>query len=257
MMSSDHSTAILHLQYPPIICPLPRRTHSYPYPSPYSHSNPKHSLQPNHRHSSRSRRTPSISTAPSHSSRSPSRIHNLSPKPVSPLPPSSIATHSNLNPNEDLKSNILSDSSSILTRSKLSSSFDLDSKPPAEDDVLSEFLSLFIPSSPQIVHSITPTISPVNYIRSTPQPSQRRSVTGHRPRSRLAGSPHLTIESEPSKRIDWLIASPISRCHNPLPRHSNLDILASKLTDPIQAMVLTDPQDDSQDRKLSSPVMIS
>lgn len=250
MMSSDQ-TAILHLQYPPIICPLPRRTHSYPYPLPY-HSN-KHSHQNNLRHPSRSRRTPSISTT----SRPPSRIHDLSPKPVSPLP-STVANHLNPNSNEDLKSTI-SDSSPILTRStslQISSSFDLDSKSPAEDDVLSEFLSLFIPSSPHIVHSITPTSSPTNFLRSTPQPYQRRSVTGHRPRSRLAGS-HLTIEAEPSKQIDWLIASPISRCHNPLPRHSNLDVLASKLADPIQAMVLTDQQDGQQDRKLSSPVMIS
>ncbi|EGG07141.1 uncharacterized protein MELLADRAFT_116388 [Melampsora larici-populina 98AG31] len=242
MMSSDHPTDIL--QYPPIICPLPRRTHSYPYPSPYHQQYHSNKHPSHHRHQSRSR----ISTP--HTSRPSSRIHNLSPNPSD--------HQSNLNSNEDLKST-RSDSPPIFTRSaslQLNSSFDLDSKLAPEDDVLSEFLSLFIPSSPHIVHSITPTSSPTNLIKSTPQPYQRRSVTGHRPRSRLAGS-HLNIESEPSKRYNWLIASPISRCHNPLPQHSNLDLLASKLADPIQGLVLTDRQVDQEDRKLSSPVMIS
>lgn len=44
----------------------------------------------------------------------------------------------------------------------------------------------------------------------------------------------------PKHHLSTIVSSPISRCHNPLPRHAELDRLASRLSKPFESLQLAD-----------------
>ncbi|KAG0147559.1 hypothetical protein CROQUDRAFT_670452 [Cronartium quercuum f. sp. fusiforme G11] len=229
MPSHHHHLHSPILSYPNsnhIVCPLPRRTHSY-----HHHSHPYHHQHHQHHHQ-----------------------------------------HSRFRKSNTL---ILSLQSDQINQQD-------DSDQDKEDEVLSEFLSLFIPSSPTI--SMTPVPSPSTLPTPSNHLPKHRKLPSHRPRSQIGlGSEDTQIESRSHSanafhhtHLNWLIASPISRCHNPLPKHAELDALASRLADPIQGLVLTDRTSDERpellprtltgtefktstvnDHRLQSPVLIA
>ncbi|PLW36908.1 hypothetical protein PCANC_11010 [Puccinia coronata f. sp. avenae] len=185
---------------PSILCPLPRRTHSNPV-HPQTHT-----------------------SSSSH-----------------PLKPATRAIKHHLQPN-------------------------LPQELTSSDDVLSEFLSLFTtpsePSRPPIFiynkqldstsnqsnHSSQPP-SPIRTTSSTPLSSssssspsppkiddnQLNSLPGnHHPMSHPESIyPQAGLAVAPN-HLSSIVSSPISRCHNPLPRHAELDVLASRLPKPFE-----------------------
>ncbi|MBW0502076.1 hypothetical protein O181_041791 [Austropuccinia psidii MF-1] len=206
MLSSSSQSNLFNQ---PIICPLPRRTTLSSNQSIVNKSSHHHSLS-------------------SPTSARPSIVHHSEANAIF------IQPHSNLAP-DDFKFSLTTPQSS------------------QDDDVLSEFLSLFAPASPTLISilpsqtrqfssssskssiSLIPNLSFINQINptsphsKTPQKSSD-SFDLNSPNT----SHHLPIIS--SHLGGCITSSPISRCHNPLPRHGELDEFANRLIEPFNEL---------------------
>jgi len=210
-----------------ILCPLPRRTHSNPI---YTHN---HHHNNNHNH------------------------HNNNTYTINERLKQATRNHA--------------ESNSLKLGQELASS----------DDVLSEFLSLFTaPSEPnhqpiliynnhldsshnQSNHSSQPP-SPIRTTSSTPLSSSSSSSTSpiskptinlghHQPADPVPVFPQVGLAVAPN-HLSTIVSSPISRCHNPLPRHAELDVLASRLTKPLDPFLLEQTHAPSnEDEKRPTP----
>ncbi|KNZ52051.1 uncharacterized protein VP01_3710g1 [Puccinia sorghi] len=142
-----------------------------------------------------------------------------------------------------------------------SNSLKLGQELATSDDVLSEFLSLFTPPSEPILiynnhldssnnqsNNSSHSSSPVRTTSSTPLSSSSSSSTSPISKPTIHLAHHQSIDPVPifpqpglavaPNHLSTIVSSPISRCHNPLPRHAELDVLASRLTKPLDPFQL-------------------
>ncbi|POW09686.1 hypothetical protein PSHT_09031 [Puccinia striiformis] len=94
-------------------------------------------------------------------------------------------------------------------------------------------LSLFIHSSPPPLSQLPPPPKP-NHLRLN-QLVHDQAGLHSRPSSDLSSNlgPQIGLVVAPN-HLSSIVSSPISRCHNPLPRHAELDVLASRLPKPFE-----------------------
>ncbi|EFP84546.1 uncharacterized protein PGTG_10705 [Puccinia graminis f. sp. tritici CRL 75-36-700-3] len=198
----SHST-----QPPSILCPLPRRTHSNPI---YNHNN--------HRNNNRTKKLEQELTS---SDDVLSEFLSLF-TPASEANRQSILIYQNhldssIQPTNGQSSNQSSQPTSPIrttTSTPLSSSSSSSPPPPPP----------LLPPPPPSSSSSSSSFKPnQNHL---PQPTEDLDLP-----------PQIGLTVIPN-HLSSIVSSPISRCHNPLPRHAELDVLASRLTKPFESFEL-------------------
>ncbi|KAA1100922.1 hypothetical protein PGT21_001594 [Puccinia graminis f. sp. tritici] len=220
----SHST-----QPPSILCPLPRRTHSNPI---YNHNN--------HRNNNRTKKLEQELT-----SSDDVFVHSKS---STQQQPSYILTQNTTSLSEFLS--LFTPASEANRQSILIYQNHLDSSIQPTNGQSSNQSSQ--PTSPIRTTTSTPLSSsssssppppPPPLLPPPPPPSS--SSSSFKPNQNHLPQPTEDLDLPPQigltvipNHLSSIVSSPISRCHNPLPRHAELDVLASRLTKPFESFEL-------------------